>query len=38
MHITEIKNLPIEKRMLLMEQIWDTLSHEDEEMEIVFMA
>ncbi len=31
MHITEIKKLPIEKRMLLMEQIWDTLCHEDEE-------
>lgn len=33
MQITEVKNLPIEKRMLLMEQIWDTLCHEEEEIE-----
>ena len=31
MHITEIKSLPIEQRMLLMEQIWDTLCHENED-------
>ncbi|TAN68029.1 MAG: addiction module component CHP02574 family protein [Methylobacter sp.] len=31
MHITEIKSLPIEQRMLLMEQIWDTLCYENEE-------
>lgn len=30
MHITEIKKLPIEQRMLLMEQR-DTLCYEDEE-------
>jgi putative addiction module component (TIGR02574 family) len=31
MQFTEIKNLSIEKRMLLMEEIWDSLCHEKEE-------
>lgn len=31
MQFTEIKTLSIEKRMLLMEELWDSLCHEKEE-------
>ena len=28
---TEIKQMPVKDRMILMEEIWDTLRHEEEE-------
>jgi putative addiction module component (TIGR02574 family) len=31
MLVQEIKAMPIEQRMLLMEQIWDSLCHEQQE-------
>ena len=33
MTITEIKEMPVNQRIILMEEIWDTLSHEDVELE-----
>jgi putative addiction module component (TIGR02574 family) len=33
MTIAEIKEMPVNQRMILMEEIWDTLSHEDIEIE-----
>lgn len=31
MTITEIKSMPVSERIILMEEIWDTLCHETEE-------
>ncbi len=33
MTIAEIKEMPVNQRIILMEEIWDTLSHEDVEVE-----
>lgn len=33
MTITEIKSLPVSERIMLMEEIWDSLSHEHEQVE-----
>ncbi len=32
MQTNEIKSLPIENRIMLMEELWDSLCHENEEM------
>lgn len=31
MTITELKSMPVTERIILMEEIWDTLCHETEE-------
>jgi putative addiction module component (TIGR02574 family) len=31
--IAELKEMPVNQRMILMEEIWDTLSHEDAKIE-----
>ncbi len=33
MTITEIKSLPVSERIMLMEEIWDSLCHEHEQVE-----
>lgn len=33
MTITEIKALPVSERIMLMEEIWDSLCHEQEQIE-----
>ncbi|TAK61863.1 addiction module protein [Methylobacter sp.] len=33
MTITEIKSLPVSERIMLMEEIWDSLYHEHEQIE-----
>ena len=33
MTITEIKSLPVSKRIMLMEEIWDSLCYEHEQIE-----
>lgn len=33
MTVAEIKEMPVNQRIILMEEIWDTLSHEDVEIE-----
>ena len=33
MTIAELKEMPVNQRIILMEEIWDTLSHEDVEIE-----
>lgn len=33
MTITEIKSLPVSERIMLMEEIWDSLCHEQEQLE-----
>ncbi len=33
MTITEIKSLPVSERIMLMEEIWDSLCHEQEPVE-----